>query len=226
MAHPGNLVCAIYSAVPIYIYIYLYVYIYIYVQCIFFCLIYGFTIKSQFSTSSKVVDANQQRLSATWLQQAVFSPVVFLPSREVFFAPEGLGADPRGSTPMSRFFQEFVDPKKAKLSKSIIQSSSQSSCKCRDSLKLCHLHHIFIFVHSHLAVLPCAEPLTALDPFQQRKASGPGSCGKSVAFLVRIWDTLTPNKTIQQPLVVKPLTRYKACQELIHSCSVNPAVSC
>ena len=50
----------------------------------FFCLIYGFTIKSQFSTSSKVVDANQQRLSATWLQQAVFSPVVFLPSsREV-----------------------------------------------------------------------------------------------------------------------------------------------
>jgi len=38
-------------------------------------------IKSQFSTSSKVVDANQQRLSATWLQQAVFSPVVFLPSK-------------------------------------------------------------------------------------------------------------------------------------------------
>ena len=45
----------------------------------FFCLIYGFTIKSQFSTSSKVVDANQQRLSATWLQQAVFRRV-FLPS--------------------------------------------------------------------------------------------------------------------------------------------------
>lgn len=74
----------------------------------FFCLIYGFTIKSQFSTSSKVVDANQQRLSATWLQQAVFSPVVFLPSREVFFAPEGLGADPRGSTPMSRFLKKSL----------------------------------------------------------------------------------------------------------------------
>lgn len=130
-----------------------------------------------------------------------------------------------GFNPDVSFLSRVCGSKKAKLSKSIIQSSSQSSCKCRDSLKLCHLHHIFVFVHSHLAVLPCAEPLTALDPFQQRKASGPGSCGKSVEFLVRIWDTPTPNKTILQPLL-KPLTSYKACQELIHSSSVNPAVSC
>lgn len=79
----------------------------------FFCLIYGFTIKSQFSTSSKVVDANQQRLSATWLQ-AVFSPVVFLPSKRGKSSRAWRSwSRSSGFNPDVSFLEkEFVDPKR------------------------------------------------------------------------------------------------------------------
>ena len=215
-----------------YIYIYIYKYIYIYVQCIFFLFDLRMNpIKSQFSTSSKVVDANQQRLSATWLQLSQFFAGRFPPfeTREVFFAPEGLGADPRGSTPMSRFFQEFVDPKKDKLLKK--RKKFNHSIKFTIKLRMQRFIEAVSFA-SYLCICPFSSgspPMCgAFDGFGSIPAEKGiwACCGKSVEFLVRIWDTPTPNKTILQPLVVKPLTSYKACQELIHSSSVNPAVSC
>ena len=152
----------------------------------------------------------QHEFQSSWRQSATpfcdlaeTSQRVFrLPSGSLF-APDGLGADPL-ATPMSRFFQEFVDPKKAKWLKKKMKLRMQ---RFIEAVSFC----ISVSVHSHLAtVLPCAEPLTALDPFQQRKASGPD---KSVAFLVRTTRSETTHK-------------LQRCQEEIHGNSIIFSPGC